>query len=155
MPHQLQPVVAPVMKASRYGDQPVYFADVIVNAASECTTFTQLAGKTLCYNDAGSNSGYNLLRYRVLHSHDRHPFFGQTIPSGSHQRSIQWVTDGLAECAAIDSTVLEQALRDDPELAQRLRVVETLGPCPMPPLVIATIVARMLKAAPLQMIGFI
>jgi phosphonate transport system substrate-binding protein len=135
VPHQLQPVVAPVMALPRYYDQPVYFADVIVSAASNITTFEQLAGKTLCYNDAGSNSGYNLLRYRVLQSDSLHLFLGRAIPSGSHQRSIQWVAEGAAAGAAIDSTVLEQTLRDDPTLAQHLRVVETLGPCPMPPLV--------------------
>ncbi|PSB26000.1 phosphate/phosphite/phosphonate ABC transporter substrate-binding protein [Stenomitos frigidus] len=136
VPQQFQAVVAPVMASPRYHNQPIYFADVIVNAASAITTFEQLAGSTLCYNDVGSNSGYNLLRYRLLQSH-LHSFFSKTIPSGSHQGSIQWVADGLASCAAINSTVLEQALRNDPHLAQRLRVVETLGPCPMPPLVAA------------------
>ncbi|XGV96944.1 MAG: phosphate/phosphite/phosphonate ABC transporter substrate-binding protein [Leptolyngbya sp. BL-A-14] len=136
-PQQFQTVAAPVMAAPRYSDRPVYFADVIVSAASDLTTFEQLEGTTFCYNDAGSNSGYNLLRYRLLSQGITQRFFCQTTPSGSHQRSIQWVAEGLADCAAIDSTVLEQALRDDPGLAQKLRVIETIGPCPMPPLVAA------------------
>ena len=59
------------------------------------------------------------------------------MQSGSHQRSIRWVVDGLADCAAIDSVVLEQELRDYPELSDDLQVVEVLGPCPIPPLVAA------------------
>jgi phosphonate transport system substrate-binding protein len=33
--------------------------------------------------------------------------------------------------------VLEQELRDFPELSPRLRVIESIGPCPMPPVVVA------------------
>ncbi|MBE9209933.1 PhnD/SsuA/transferrin family substrate-binding protein [Nostoc sp. LEGE 06077] len=135
--NQLQPVVAPVMEAPRYQNRPVYFTDVIVNADSHLSSFADLAGKTLCYNDLGSNSGYNLLRHRLIQ--DKHPknFFGQTIQSGFHHRSIRWVIAGLADCAGIDSVVLEQELRDFPDLAKHLRVVESIGPCPMPPLVAA------------------
>jgi phosphonate transport system substrate-binding protein len=134
---QLQTLVAPVMQLSRYYNRPIYFADVIVNADSNIKAFADLAGKTLCYNDLGSNSGYNLLRYKLLQ--ERYPldFFGKTIQSGSHQRSIRWITEGLADFAAIDSVVLEQELRDFPELSKHLRVIEVLGPSPMPPLVVA------------------
>lgn len=134
---QLTALVAPVMQARRYQNCPVYFSDLIVNAKSDLRTFDQLRGKTLCYNDPGSNSGYNLLRYRLMESTSPHNFFGKVIQSGSHQRSIKLVVEGLADCSAIDSTVLEQELRDAPELSQHLRVIESIGPCPMPPVVAA------------------
>jgi phosphonate transport system substrate-binding protein len=137
VPHQLQTLVAPVIQAPRYQDRPIYFSDVIVNAASHIKVFADLAGTILCYNDKGSNSGYNLLHHRLIESGYPQNFFGKTIQSGSHQRSIRWVVDGLADCAAIDSVVLEQELCDFPELSQHLRVVEVLGPSPMPPLVVA------------------
>lgn len=136
-PDQLEALVAPVMQASRYQNQPVYFADVIVNASSDIKTFDDLAGKTLCYNDLGSNSGYNLLRYHLMQGKYPSSFFGKVIPSGFHQRSIQWVIDGLADCSAIDSTVLEEELRNSPELSRHLRVIESIGSCTMPPLVAA------------------
>lgn len=132
---QLEALVAPVMQASRYQDRPVYFSDIIVNADSDFKTFDHLAGKTLCYNDPGSNSGYNLVRQRLMQSGHPGSFFGKVIRSGSHQRSIRLVVDGLADCSAIDSTVLEQELRNSPELLYHLRVVEIIGPCPMPPVV--------------------
>ncbi|MBD2594192.1 PhnD/SsuA/transferrin family substrate-binding protein [Nostoc spongiaeforme FACHB-130] len=135
--NQLQPIVAPVLDAPRYQNHPVYFTDVIVNANSHLYSFADLAGKTLCYNDLGSNSGYNLLRHRLLEGQHPKNFFGKTIASGFHQRSIRWVVDGLADCAGIDSVVLEQELRDFPELSEHLRVVEVIGPCPIPPLVAA------------------
>ncbi|MDX2216193.1 MAG: PhnD/SsuA/transferrin family substrate-binding protein [Oculatellaceae cyanobacterium bins.114] len=134
-PHQLQALVAPVMQASRYGDRPVYFSDIVVNANSEITSFEQLAGTVFCYNDLGSNSGYNLMRHRLMQGGHPANFFGQVVPSGSHQTSMQWVAEGKATCAAIDSTVLEQEYRKLPDLARSLRVIESVGPCPIPPLV--------------------
>lgn len=135
LPGQLQALVAPIMQASRYGDRPVYFSDIIVNIESSFTTFNDLAGKTFCYNDQGSNSGYNLMRQRLMQSSHPNSFFGKVIQSSSHQNSIKRVADKLADCSAIDSTVLEQQLRDTPELGNHLRIIESMGPCPMPPVV--------------------
>ena len=134
---QLQALVAPVMQASRYQDRPVYFSDIIVNADSSLMTFDDLADKILCYNDLGSNSGYNLVRQRLIQGKHPSSFFSKVIQSGSHQSSIRLVVDGLADCSAIDSTVLEQELRNSPELSNYLRVVESIGPCPIPPIVAA------------------
>lgn len=134
---QLQALVAPVMQASRYENRPIYFSDIVVNAQSNLQRFADLAGKTWCYNDPGSNSGYNLVRQRLIQGGYPSRFFGQVIQSGSHQRSIRWVVEGQAHCSAIDSTVLEQELRDFPEFSPHLRVIESLGPCPMPPVVAA------------------
>ncbi|MBD2603468.1 PhnD/SsuA/transferrin family substrate-binding protein [Scytonema hofmannii FACHB-248] len=134
---QLQTLVAPVMVGSRYNNQAIYFGDAIVNAKSDLKVFADLARKTFCYNDKGSNSGYNLLQQRLIQDGYHQGFFNKEIQSGSHQRSIRWVVDGKADCAVIDSVVLEQELRDFPELSEQLRVVEALGPSPMPPLVVA------------------
>jgi phosphonate transport system substrate-binding protein len=139
-PSQLQAIAAPVMMAPRYLGQPIYFADVIVNAASDLRHFDELANKSVGYNDLGSNSGYNLLRWQLLNSGqppELTQFFSVAIPSGSHQRSIQWIANGIVDCAAIDSTVLEQAQQADPTLAQQVRVLCTIGPAPMPPIAVA------------------
>lgn len=137
VPGQLQALVAPVMQSTRYDNRPIYYADVIVNAASDIRQFADLSGKTFCYNDVGSNSGYSLMRYRLTQEKYANNFFGKVIQSGMHQRSIRWIVEGKADCAAIDSVVLAQELKDFPELSQHLRVVAELGPTPMPPLVAA------------------
>jgi phosphonate transport system substrate-binding protein len=137
VPDQLQVLVAPVMQASRYANRPVYFSDIIVNVQRGIQSFDELAGKTWCYNDPGSNSGYNLVRQRLIQGGYPSNFFSKVIPSGSHQRSIRLVVEGQADCAAIDSTVLEQELRDFPELSPHLQIIESIGPCPMPPVVAA------------------
>jgi phosphonate transport system substrate-binding protein len=136
-PQQLRAIAAPVMQAARYQNRPIYFSDVIVHAASDIDNFAQLTGKTFCYNDLGSNSGYNLLRQKLKQEGYSANFFGQVLPSGSHQSSMRWVAAGLADCAAIDSTVLEQELQSFPELGSQLRIITSLGPCPIPPIVAA------------------
>lgn len=136
-PNQLKAIAAPVMQADRYQNRPVYFSDVIVRAESSFQTFADLAGTTVCYNDPGSNSGYYLMRYRLLKEQYPKRFFSNAIQSGSHQRSMRWVIKGKADCAAIDSTVLEQEFRIFPELAHQIRILESSAPCPMPPIVVS------------------
>lgn len=136
-PQQLQAIAAPVMQAARYHHRPIYFSDLIVNTDRDITSFSDLAGKIFCYNDLGSNSGYNLVRHKLRQDGYPTNFFSKVLPSGSHQRSMRWVAAGLADCAAIDSTVLEQELHHFPELGAQLRVIESLGPCPIPPIVAA------------------
>lgn len=136
-PNQLKAIVAPVMQAKRYQNCPVYFSDIIVATDSSFKVLDDLAAKTWCYNDPGSNSGYNLLLHRLIAEGKTSNFLGKAIQSGSHQRSIQLVFEGSVDCAAIDSTVLEQELRNLPILANNLRVIESIGPCPMPPIVVA------------------
>jgi phosphonate transport system substrate-binding protein len=134
---RLQVVAAPVMQAVRYQDRPVYFSDVIARSNCELSAFKDLLGKTLGYNDRGSNSGYYLLFHYLLEQGYSSKFFGNAIASGSHQQSIRCVLQGLVDCAAIDSTVLERELLNYPELKMQLQIITSIGPCPMPPLVAA------------------
>lgn len=136
-PEQIQALVAPVMQAQRYQNRPVYFSDIIVNAESNYQTFADLANQTFSYNDRGSNSGYNLMRYRLLQGGYSPNFFNKVIAAGSHQNSIKLVAEGIADCAAIDSIVLEQELQDFPAYSQRLRIIESLGPFPIPPIIVS------------------
>ena len=146
-PDQLQAIAAPVMQSERYQNRPIYFSDVVINTASSITQFAQLAGKRFCFNDPGSNSGYNLMRHHLMQARYSTPFFREVMQSGSHQQSIRWIIEQKADCAAIDSVVLERELRQfqkgrplagiskrSPELSQ-LRVIQSLGSTPMPPIV--------------------
>ena len=143
----LEILAVPVMQGDRYPQQPIYFADIVVHVESNFYEFSDLAGSRFCYNDRGSNSGYNLIRYRILQylkSQLRSPtlpanyqFFQSSQASGSHQNSLQWISSGLADCAAIDSVVMAAELRQFPELAQSLRVIESI-PSPIPPITISS-----------------
>ena len=55
--------------------------------------------------------------------------------TGSHHASIRALLEGSVDVAAIDSTALARALRERPELEARLRLLESLGPFPIQPVV--------------------
>lgn len=130
-------LAAPVLRADRYEDRPIYFSDVIVRRDSPYSSFDDLQGCAWAYNEAASHSGSNLVCYSLLERHKSPHYFGRLVKSGSHLNSLQMVIDGQADAAAIDSHVLDVVLQRNPALAAQLRVVAMLGPSAMPPVVVA------------------
>jgi phosphonate transport system substrate-binding protein len=92
-------------------------------------------------------SGFGIVRYALAQRGYDGSFFGVVIESGAHERSLELIQNGQADAAAIDSTVLETELRGRPRLADKLRVVATLGPSPIPPLVASRRTTTTLRAA--------
>ncbi len=133
---QVELLVAPVMAGQRYGAQPVYFSDVVVRHDSPFQRFADLRGAAWAYNEPASHSGSNVVRYHLAELRESAGFFGRVIESGAHQRSLQLILAGEIDAAAIDSTVLETELGQHPQLASQLRVIDTLGPSPIPPWVV-------------------
>jgi ABC-type phosphate/phosphonate transport system substrate-binding protein len=128
---------APVMAAPRYGGRPVYFTDVVVRRDHPARTFADLRGCVWGYNDEGSHSGYNVVRHHLLALGETGGYFGHVVAAGSHQRSIQMVRDRAIDASGIDSTVLELEAVRHPESGADLRTIATLGPSPIPPVVVA------------------
>lgn len=138
-----EPIVAPVMRPTRYGNQPVYFADVVVHQDSPYQTLDDLAGSRWAYNEPASFSGHHMMLVWLAQTGKTADFFGERIQSGAHSRSLVLVAEGVADCAAIDSTVLDMERVREPGRKRPLRTIGSLGPYPMPPLV----VSRQLPAA--------
>jgi phosphonate transport system substrate-binding protein len=57
------------------------------------------------------------------------------------------ILDRLVDGAAIDSTVLEWAVREQPEITEQLRLIGTFGPSPIPPWVISKSVSARRRGA--------
>jgi phosphonate transport system substrate-binding protein len=129
-------LAAPVMAGARYGGRPVYFTDVVVRHDSPARSFADLRGTVWAYNDDGSNSGYAMPRDHLLRLGETRGYFARAVASGSHQKSIELVLAGEVHASGIDSTVLELECRQRPGLAGGLRTVESIGPCPIPPVVV-------------------
>jgi phosphonate transport system substrate-binding protein len=142
----VEPLAAPVLCGRRYGGRPVYFSDVIVRRDSPFDSFTDLRGRSWAYNEPLSQSGYGITRYHLVRRGETNGFFGAVVEAGWHQRAINLVCSGAVDASAIDSHVLEVALRDDPELVGRLRVIDTLGPSPIQPVVAADRLPQRLRA---------
>lgn len=148
MPPRLRLLAAPVLAAERYQNQPVYFSDVIVRADSPHFTLADLAGATFAYNEIHSFSGYISVWGHLLRLGLGVHFFGEWRPSGTHADSMDAVAQGRVAAAAIDSVVLEMELWQRPERANTFRVIERIGPYPMPP--VAAVAG--LAAAPFQQV---
>jgi phosphonate transport system substrate-binding protein len=129
-------LAAPVLQGKRYRDAPLYFSDVIVRRDSSHTSFTDLRGCTWAYNERVSHSGYNLVYYSLLQRDLPLDYFHRTIETGSHLQSLRMVLDGDADAAVLDSHMLDVLFQQQTDLGDQLRVVEMLGPSPIPPLVI-------------------
>lgn len=130
-------LAAPVLQGKRYQHKPVYFSDVVVRSDSPYTSFDDLRGCVWAYNERASHSGCNLVCYSLLERGKAPRYFGTTVKSGSHLRSLEMVLEGKAHATAIDSHVLDVLRTRDKELAARLRVVDMLGPSSIPPMVVS------------------
>jgi phosphonate transport system substrate-binding protein len=130
-------LAAPVWCGERYGDQPVYFSDVVVHQASRFQGFADLRGATWAYNEPGSLSGYEVMRYHLARQGLAGNFFGGVVESGAHTQSLALILAQEVDVAAIDSTVLEAVLAQQPALAAQLRTIDVIGPSPMPPWVVS------------------
>jgi phosphonate transport system substrate-binding protein len=142
----VEPLAAPVLRGRRYGGRPVYFSDVVVRRDSPWRSFADLRGRSWAYNECHSQSGYGITRYHLARRGHRGGYFGRVVESGWHERSIRMVCSGEVDASAIDSHVLAVALRDDPALARRLRVVASLGPSTIQPVVAARRLPGRLRA---------
>jgi phosphonate transport system substrate-binding protein len=143
----VEPLAAPVLHGARYGDRPIYFSDVIVRHDSTARCLRDLRGCSWAYNDVDSHSGYNITRYALLRLGETRGFFGRVVAAGYHQRAIRLVARGAVDAAAIDTQVLAIELRDHPALGEAIRVIETLGPATIQPVVAARRLPAPLKDA--------
>jgi len=125
----------------------VYFSDVVVRSDSAARSLGDLRGAAWVYNEPTSHSGYAITRSTLASRGYGQGFFGRVSSSGAHLRSLDWLLDGRIDATAIDSTVLEHELRTRPGLASQIRVVETLGPSPIPPVVVSRALAADVRHA--------
>lgn len=131
------PVAAPVLEGERYGGKPIYFSDVIVNKSSDATSFMDLRGRTWCYNEPLSQSGYGITRYHLASIGETEGFFSEVVEAGFHETSIRLVAAGDVDASAIDSQVLTVEMRQHPEVTDSLRVIDALGPSTIQPVAVS------------------
>jgi phosphonate transport system substrate-binding protein len=134
-PASVEAIAAPVIRGERYGGRPIYFSDVIVGSGLDAESLADLQGCSWAYNERDSHSGYLLTLYSLARLGATGNFFSSAQVTGFHQESIRRVAAELVQASAVDSQVLAVALRDDPELAGLIRVIDVLGPSTIQPLV--------------------
>ena len=141
---RMEVIAAPVLRGRRYAGRPIYFSDVIVRVDSPCRSLAELDGRRWAFNEPYSHSGFIVALHGLARLGATASFIGEAIEAGFHDDAIEMIRDGRADWAAIDSQVLDLARRRDPRLRRDLRVIETLGPSTIQPVVAS---ARRLTAS--------
>lgn len=142
----LELLVAPVLAGERYGETAVYFSDIIVHKNSPYQSFDDLQGRTFAYNEAVSYSGYHVMAHHLSQRGQDWGYFGKTVKSGAHLLSIEMIINQKADAAAIDSHALDVARAQNPALDKSIRIVDMIGPSPIPPVVVGSHLPAKLKA---------
>ena len=144
-PAAAEAIAAPIVKGARYDNRPVYFSDVIVPANSPVAEFGDLRRRSWAFNEPDSHSGYLITLSTLVEMAETPAFFERWEMTGFHEESIRKVAAAQVEGSAVDSHVLGVEMRDHPELADRIRVICTLGPSTIQPLVATAAVPASLR----------
>jgi phosphonate transport system substrate-binding protein len=125
-----------LLAAPEVNAEHVYYSVLIVPVDSPAQTMADLQGKVFAFTDPMSHSGRVYPTY-LLHQLDTTPaeFFSRTFFTYSHDKAIQAVATSIANGAAVDSLVLDYALKRDPTLGHRIKMVHRSPPFGIPPVV--------------------
>jgi phosphonate transport system substrate-binding protein len=109
----------------------------IVHADSAISKIEDLRGKRFAFTDLESNTGCIVPTW-VIRQYGVEPksYFGNIIYTGSHDRSIHAVADGVTDGAGVDSLVFYSFIKTHPNLKTRLRVIWKSEVFGAPPIVI-------------------
>lgn len=127
--------------ANGYEDIPgKYYSYTIVRKDSPIASWADLKGKSYAFNDMGSNSGYNMPRYKLVQLGAKGwDYFSKVVVSGSHEESIRLVSKGAVDASSVDSLVLDydRSIKDPDAL--NVKIIEHLHPggAGAPPVVIS------------------
>jgi len=135
--------VAPVHDDSRNEQRAVYFSELVVRPDHGARSFDELQGSRFAFNDDCSLSGYFSVLDRLAARDQDESFFGDVVQSGSHLRSLDMLADGTIDCAAIDANTLH--FLDSTGAAADVRVLETLGPFAVQPVIVRSSLDAELK----------
>jgi len=146
----IQLLAAPVPKYELAKRKPRYFSEMVVHKDSPFDSFASLRGSNWCFNDMNSLSGRLIVLQQLKKIGESTSYFKTCINSGGHLNSIELIKNGTADTAAIDCQVLSILREQFPERIAHLRVVDTLGPYSIQPVVVASYLPAEIKEMLLQ-----
>jgi len=127
-------VTTPVYKAPGC-EGPYYRSWIVVPAEAGIERFAKLRGRRVAVNALDSQSGCNVLRAMAAPLAVKGRFFGEVVVTGGHLASLEAVTAGEADVAAIDAVTLALVERHRPSLAGRIRRLAVSPSAPALPFV--------------------
>ena len=136
-----------LLAAPQVNGEKVYRAQLIVPVDSPARSISDLRGVLFAFTDPMSFTGRMYPTY-LLQQLEESPetFFNSTIFTFSHDDAINAVANGVADGASVDALVLDFALKRDPRLSSRVRVLHTSEPFGIPPVVVGPDIRPQLQA---------
>jgi len=136
-----------LLVAPQVNGEKVYRAQLIVPVDSPARSISDLRGVLFAFTDPMSFTGRMYPTY-LLQQLGESPetFFDSTIFTYSHDDAINAVANGVADGASVDALILDFALKRDPNLASRVRVLHTSEPFGIPPVVVGPDIRPQLQA---------
>lgn len=133
-----QALAAPVMAPRRYVRQPVYFGDVVVAEDSNAHSLSDALTAQFVMNQPESLSGHVMVTNELRSGRFGDAELSDVLLSGSHLTSLRYVAAEPTAFACIDSTVVDMLRSRSHPLLNEVRVVESIGPYPAPPIVMSS-----------------
>lgn len=127
---------APVFEDPRLQGKPALLSDVVVRSQHPATSCADLVEDTWAYNDPCSQTGWFSILERMVKLGAEERFVAKARRVGSHLEALTHIQNGDVAAAAIDSNALASLRRQDPAAVEGLRIVESLGPYPVQPVVV-------------------
>ncbi|MBI2890284.1 MAG: phosphate/phosphite/phosphonate ABC transporter substrate-binding protein [Nitrospirae bacterium] len=110
---------------------------IVVRADVPATSLADLRDRAFAFTDPSSLiSHYYTLSWLLDHGIEPRDFFSRTVFTHGHDSSLDAVRDGVADAAAVNSRVFDEAARRDPSLAKALRVIQVSPPLGGRPVVV-------------------
>lgn len=110
---------------------------IIVPADSDANSFADLSGRSFVFTQPDSLTGHWYPRARVnVLGATLESYFGEVRFTGTHDRSIIAVSQGMAGGGSVSSVIYDTMTSEDETLASKLRVIERSRPYPSPPVVV-------------------
>lgn len=132
---RLKPVATPVY-ASPFMEGGWHRSAIVVRADEPATALAAMRGRVAAINGRDSNTGMNLFRAAVARLAGGQPFFSRVAETGGHLLSLEAVTEGRADIAAIDGVTFTLAARHAPERVAGVKVIGMTPSTPGLPLVV-------------------
>ncbi len=137
----MQLLVAPQVEG-----ETTYHSLLIVPADSPAQSMADLKGKVFAFTDPISNTGRNYPVFLVNELGETpETFFSQTFFTYSHDDAIRAVAGKMADGAAVDSLVYNYAIKRQPDLAEKVKVIHQSPPFGIPPVVVSPHVRPQLR----------
>ncbi|MFV0665821.1 phosphate/phosphite/phosphonate ABC transporter substrate-binding protein [Denitromonas sp.] len=136
-------LVAPQIKG-----RPFYHSNIIVHRDSDIKTVEELQGKAFVFVDPKSNTGRLYPAYYLAKAHETpESFFGSTLYSYSHNKSIEMIAKKKVDGAAVDSIVYDFMLTTHSPYAQETKIIHRSPQFGIPPVVVPSGLSPFLKNA--------